>query len=270
MATDFARAIRSVRRQIIPPSAAIISETLSELGISATSHSPDRVQAEFDSLLEQVYHHSLKVLEKYEDRAYADAAMGELVRIHRSDILKHVIPLKHAENDEDFMAALQSLLQGCYLPLRQLFKSIGNSRSSRGGKDFELQLAALLDLLHIPYDHLSEPHHIDFMIPSESQFRADRRRAILLSVKRTLRERWKQVVDDLQQTNSPHVYLVTADRQISIETAKGIGERNIYLVVWDDIKARKFHDNRTVFGFTEFAGELVDHIQHYFPSLSPD
>ena len=168
------------------------------------------------------------------------------------------------------MAALQSLLQGCYLPLRQLFKSIGNSRSSRGGKDFELQLAALLDLLHIPYDHLSEPHHIDFMIPSESQFRADRRRAILLSVKRTLRERWKQVVDDLQQTNSPHVYLVTADRQISIETAKGIGERNIYLVVWDDIKARKFHDNRTVFGFTEFAGELVDHIQHYFPSLSPD
>ena len=53
-------------------------------------------------------------------------------------------------------------------------------------------------------------YRTDFVLPSEAAFERNRVICVVASLKRTLRERWQEVVAELVRLSAPNVYLVTA------------------------------------------------------------
>lgn len=88
----------------------------------------------------------------------------------------------------------------------------------------------------------------------------------MLSAKRTLRERWREVVEELYNTRSPNVYLATADslKGISQEKVEQIKQYNVHLLVWDDIKATKFMNEPMVLGYSDFANKEILVFRNYW------
>jgi len=95
---------------------------------------------------------------------------------------------------------LQVAQQGavCFAEMDKLFMSIFQSRKSRAGKAFEYIIKELLTRLSYPF---SEQVDIDgakpdFVMPSEQYFKDKPLDSIIFTAKRTLRERWRQVVTE--------------------------------------------------------------------------
>ncbi len=263
---DFANDFRRIRRQNIPTSEHIVAEAFGELGYTRAALSPEDVRERFDSLLHAVWQKTLEVLERYEERAYSQEAIGEVIRLHAEDLRR---AREEMEADGDDAVALERSIQGLfrvwYPELRALFLSISQSRKSRGGKDFELQLRRLLELMEVPYQPPDRTYRVDFMIPSYEHYARNRNQCIVVSAKRTLRERWQEVVDELHKMNCPNVYLATADERISSDKKDDIWRRNIYLVVWDEVKARYFPTDDSVVSYSHLARDVIPHFAKFWP-----
>src|SRR5205823_4355584 len=145
------------------------------------------------------------------------------------------------------------LMKNWYPLLRLCFLSVSQSRMTRGGKDFELQIEGLLDLAGLPYHKQEQKHRTDFILPSKELFDKVPAKAALVSVKRTLRERWREVAEELYALKAPNVFLFTADEDVTSQVAQLICGHNIYLVVWERVKAEKFNNEDRVLGYTEWA-----------------
>ena len=206
------------------------------------------------------------MLERYEERAYGQQAISEVIRLHAEDLRR---AREEMIADGDDAVALERSIQGLfrvwYPELRALFLSISQSRKSRGGKDFELQLRRLLELMEVPYQPPDRTYRVDFMIPSYEHYARNRNQCIVISAKRTLRERWQEVVDELHKMNCPNVYLATADERISADKKDDIWRRNIYLVVWDEVKARYFPADDSVVSYSHLAREVLPHFAKFWP-----
>lgn len=267
----FQEALRQVRMEMIPSSREIVSQTLHELGYTDQLAS-EHIRHNFNEYLRRVFEHALEVLERYEKPAYAVGAIDELADLQREDLVEARQVMKRAGDDEAaFETAFKWLIKKWYRFLWTLFLSISQSRKTRGGKDFELALSGLLDLMNIRHERQPARYRADFILPSMDVYRRDRNLAIVLSAKRTLRERWQEVVDELQRMNSPNVYLATTDESISLEKQREIAQRNIYLVVWDEVKQASFSDDSLVVGYSEFVNRILTHFEARWPSPSgPD
>jgi EcoRII C terminal len=263
---SFANELRRIRREGIPSSEKIVAEAFEKLGYTGSALSPDEVRRRFDELLGGVWRKTLEVLEVYEERAYGEKAIGEVIRLHAED-LRQAREAMRADTDDAVALerAIQGLFRVWYPELRALFLSISQSRKSRGGKDFELQLRRLLELMEVPYQPPDRTHRVDFMIPSYEHYARNRNQCIVVSAKRTLRERWQEVVDELHKMNCPNVYLATADERISAEKKDDIWRRNIYLVVWDEVKRRDFPTDDAVVSYSHLAGEVIPHFARFWP-----
>lgn len=148
---------------------------------------------------------------------------------------------------------LTDFFQNSYNDLRIFFKSISQSRMSRAGGSFENHVKYLFECLHYPFDTQTILNgKVDYVIPSEKAFRKNRTACVVISIKRTLRERWKQVVGELASTNAGRIYMMTADEDISHSKIDEMKKHNVNLVIWDELKRRKFKDHYNVSGFSQF------------------
>lgn len=142
-----------------------------------------------------------------------------------------------------------------YSELWGLFLSISQSRKTRAGGSFERHVKYLFELLDYPFERQQDLDGVvDYVIPSLAAFKKNRTACVVLSVKRTLRKRWRQVIGELASTNAGKIYLLTADENISHTKVAEIATHNINLVVWDEYKSKQFASNYNVIGFTD----LVD------------
>lgn len=252
------QAIRNIRQQAMPRSEEIVKQTFQELGYTAENLTPDQVRRDFNRLLKEVFDKTLVVLERYEQPAYAESAIAALMEL-RNDDVKHARQMMQegGYTEAAYRASVLWLLRNWYPLLRDLFLSVSQSRKTRGGKDFELQLEMLFRLMKLPFERHHERYRADFMMPNYRTYERDRAKALIASVKRTLRERWQEVADELYNMRSPNVYLLTADESISAEKQQALAQRNIYLVVWDEVKERSFPDEPNVLSFTAFSNEIL-------------
>lgn len=81
---------------------------------------------------------------------------------------------------------------------RDFETSLANSRRVRAGRTLELIFRRMLDLFSIPHERprdLGEAE-FDFVIPDMLTLKRDPERAVLISLKRKVRERWKLTVGD--------------------------------------------------------------------------
>ncbi|MFQ6031535.1 MAG: type II restriction endonuclease [Candidatus Zixiibacteriota bacterium] len=140
-----------------------------------------------------------------------------------------------------------------YDKLWEFFLSISQSRKTRAGGSFEKHVKYLFELLEYPFERQSVLNgRVDYVIPSVNAFKRNRTSCVVISVKRTLRERWRQVVGELTSTNAGKIYILTADENVSYTKVEEMKNHNVNLVVWDQYKAEKFREHYNVLGFTQF------------------
>lgn len=148
------------------------------------------------------------------------------------------------------------------VPLYKLVsESFAQSRKTRAGSSAQYHVAYILNQLGYQGEYETQRvlnGTVDFLFPSYAMWQADRRRCTILSIKRTLRERYKQIYEELDITRGLTVYLMAtapedeAQRDITPEKIDNLNMQNVYLVVRDAIKQKRFAQSPTVRGFTEF------------------
>lgn len=254
--------MRRVRQQgRLPPSAGIVDETFVELGYAPGSIDPNEVMLNFNSILREVWEHTLVVLERHEERTYAEGIPRELADTYPDDLEE----ARRVAEEKGFAAGAMSLFASWYPKLRRAFLSVSQSRMQRGGKDFELQIERLLDLAEVPYFKQEPQYRTDLILPSVETFQSNRNIAAIVSVKRTLRERWAEVAEELFNLRSPNVFLFTADERVTSTHVERIcGQYNIHLVVWDHVKDDSYPDEPLVMGYTEWANERLAVLRQYW------
>lgn len=131
----------------------------------------------------------------------------------------------------------------CQNDINRLFKSIDdfiataatimNRRKSRAGRSLENHIEYLLGESNIPYD--ARPRvdgNPDFLIPGKTQYMDGEYpvgKLFMLGVKRTCKERWRQVLNEAPRVTRKH--LLTTQHAISIGQLKAMKAAGVVLVV---------------------------------------
>ena len=120
-----------------------------------------------------------------------------------------------------------------------LFLSASQTRKSRAGRSFEQHVQRLL--IDGRVRHQAQAvlggRRPDFVLPDVATLnRAQDRDTLILSLKTTLRERWKQL--GLERSHAP-VFLATVDDRVSAEAIADMARSGIVLVVPESLKASK-------------------------------
>ncbi len=245
----------------LPASTQVVAETFERLGYSADYTPPSQVIDRFDEMLRKVWEETLVTLEDYEDRSYSRGIPREFIR----EFPEVFETAEEVSRREGFGVGVTRLFSELYPMFRRAFLSVQQGRMARGGRDFELQIEGLFDLAEIPYHRQESEHHTDLILPSLRLHESNRTISAVVSVKRTLRERWAEVAEELFNLRSPNVFLFTADENVSENHVSRIcGQYNIYLVVWDRMKARKFPESPLVLGYTEWATKRLSVLREYW------
>ncbi len=243
----------AVREKGLPSSEVIVEETFEKLGYLPRKIAKEGVQKNFNKILNDVWIETLHVLENYEEKVYPLNIIEGLIAL-KTHVFKESEKIAKAKG---YKPALKFLFCSLYPYLREIFLSISQSRKQRGGKDFELQFGKLLELMDIPYQKVKRAYRVDFMIPSDEAFNNNPTSAAIVSAKRTLRERWREVVEELHSMRSPNIFLVTADYDVGRGHVKAIcSNYRIHLVVWDEVK-KKYSNEPLVLGYSEWANNRI-------------
>lgn len=156
----------------------------------------------------------------------------------------------------------------------ELAKSITNSRRSRAGTSFERIIHHIIDAKGIPYDKQSKTgtavfakaglgKKVDGLVPSIEAYGKIRSRCAILTMKTTLRERWQEVVEEIERTKVPHIYLLTLDDALNDSNLETMKNHNITLVVPDYVqKANAGKQN--VMSFEKLFNEDLPHVLKYW------
>lgn len=154
------------------------------------------------------------------------AMMDEGLRILRKDqrvALQAIMTLadETAKTDED--EAAEVMWKG--------IQSLVNQSRKRAGVHMEKCMKYLLDRLDIPNQE-GKPvtGRSDLICPSIEVFESHPERAVVLEFKRTIRERWKEVRDEISRSGKT-VWLITLDDYLNDELVKTIAAGNITLYV---------------------------------------
>lgn len=131
----------------------------------------------------------------------------------------------------------------------ELSLSNTQSRRSRAGKTFEQVIYKLYETFS--YEFVSQGQlgkevfkakglgkMVDSLLPSITAFEMRRDKVIIGTMKTTLRERWQEVVEEINRTGLPSIYLLTMDDDISESKATQMRHHNVVLVVPKAVKAQ--------------------------------
>jgi hypothetical protein len=151
--------------------------------------------------------------------------------------------LKAVLESQDFINKLASMFVEFAYMVQRLEKDLGNMRKARRGKTFEKVICGLLNFIgiscEIPTGEYRERlRRIDIVIPNSVEALENPDKAVFITCKRTLRERWRQEVPTVGPNQ--RVYLLTLDEELSQEKANEIRSLGLIVYVRDDLKQSRF------------------------------
>lgn len=217
------------------------------------------VNAVLCDLLDGEYHAYLALEKKAFESVVAVALESpEYALIHSLVEQCCHITQEQSASPEERVVRVGQLLAPIY---KLVSESFAQSRRTRAGSSAQYLVAYILD--HLGYKGEYEIQRIlngtvDFLFPNYALWQKDRRRCTILSIKRTLRERYKQVYEELGISRGLTVYLMAtateeeAQRDFTLEKIDNLNAQNVYLVVRDSIKLNRFSQSPNVRGFTQF------------------
>jgi hypothetical protein len=194
---------------------------------------------------------------------FEDNIAENYFNLKKEDLFKKLIPLVG-----DYAGRIMPYIYALSL-------STTNSRRSRAGKTFEKVIEKLLCIMSVPFSNqalLGSGFYlqhgigkmVDIIVPSREAYEVNRAHCALLTMKTTLRERWQEVVEELQRTNIPHIFLLTLDKCITPSVAKNLLAYNITIILYDDIKQKRFESADNVKGYLEFFTKELPHYISYW------
>ena len=255
--------MKEIRGLYLPSSEVIVDETFSKLGYTQEKISEKKARERFEEILNETWRSTLDVLENYENKTYSKGIPEQLI----SNKKKMFEGSEKIADENGFRQGVIEIFQKWYPYLREMFLSVAQSRKARGGRDFELQFGRMLDLIKVPYQKIKRAYRVDFMMPDDRAFKKNPTSAAIVSAKRTLRERWREVVEELYEMRSPNIFLITADYDVSKSHVKAIcDDYRIHLVVWNEVK-KKYPDDSLVLSYNQWANERLPILMRFWESL---
>jgi len=218
---------------------AIIRRKMMPRGIELAHKAQDKLKARYEA-------RSIDPFDRAYLKAHCDEILDELLALEfelfkieeqrvNSDLLWQVVgsglPLsKHLTKNQ-----LELLVKGKFNELRDFYKSISQSRASRAGGSLQNHIAHILDTLNYPFEVQKVVNgKPDFILPNVTLYHRTPGECILVTAKRTLRERWRQIITE--GFRSPYYFLVTIDETQSSGSLKEMAGHRIYLVVPERIR----------------------------------
>lgn len=142
--------------------------------------------------------------------------------------------------------------------LDKFYLSMSQSRKARAGKTFEKIHNSLFKKLSYPFTEQAVINgKPDFVMPSVEYYRVNPLNCIVFTAKRTLRERWRQIVTE--GARGIGFYLATIDKKVSKNQLREMTGHRIFLVVPKNIKDQYYSDSENVLSFTIFFEDHLDH-----------
>lgn len=142
----------------------------------------------------------------------------------------------------------------------KLLMSIFQSRKSRAGKAFEYIIKELFTRLSYPFSEqiIIDGAKPDFVMPSEEYFNKKPLDSIIFTAKRTLRERWRQVVTEANKGYG--YFLATLDAKVTKSQIGQAATHKIFLVVPKSIKESNdvYAAEYNVLSFEQFFTDYLD------------
>lgn len=163
-----------------------------------------------------------------------------------------------------------------YPYIYRLSLSNTQSRRSRAGKVFEGIIYGLYDVLGYSYESQASVGSknfkskklgkiVDSLLPNLEAFEHRRDKVIIGTMKTTLRERWQEVIEEINRTGLPNIYLLTVDEDISLSKVEQMANHNVILVVYKDVKQQGIiSERRNVISFEEFFFSEIPQILQYW------
>lgn len=225
----------------VPGGGEIISKAMHDvLGTKASDKK--WMKSHFSKLVEEI---QLKAYELYQN-AERPAAAQAFRKAFSTLLPKN-------PSTEDFF----KLLEDNFWTLDRFFLSLTQGRRPRAGKAFEQVINTLFTALEYPYT--SQPvinGQPDFLLPSIDHYRRNAMDCIIFTVKRSLRERWRQIVTE--GTRGHMFFLATIDESIGARDLADMLGNRIYLVMPERICTEHYSNQANVISFEHFFQHYLD------------
>jgi len=220
----------------IPELDVIFKQAIKSLKLDKSSE--EEISQNFEKLLRSVESAASNIYREYEKKAFEK--LRDLWIRNRKEWISRILK----EKGED---GIKEILSEFIEAVRELEFRAGQMRKSRGGKTFEYAVKRLLNLAGVPCE---EPHketkkilkRIDLVSPDAETARLTPDKSIFIAIKRTLRERWKQVVPE--HMKGARLYLVTINGKLPEDKAKEIRETGMVVYVRDELKEKPHLKNK--------------------------
>lgn len=163
-----------------------------------------------------------------------------------------------------------------YPYIYRLSLSNTQSRRSRAGKVFEGIVYGLYDALGYPYESQATVGSqnfktqrlgkiVDSLLPNLDSFEQRRDKVVIGTMKTTLRERWQEVIEEINRTGLPSIYLLTVDEDISVSKVEQMANHNVILVVYKTVKMdEKLINKRNVVSFEDYLFDEIPQVLKYW------
>lgn len=150
------------------------------------------------------------------------------------------------------------------------------SRRSRAGKTFEVIIYKVYEILGYDYDSQSKVGRkifdsvglgkkVDSILPSIEAFKERRNKAIIGTMKTSLRERWQEVAEEIERTKIPVIHLLTVDESISKSKAMEMANHNIIIVTFDWVaNSENIRTMKNVISFEEYLFDEIPNILKFW------
>lgn len=221
---------------------------------------------------DKVFKYALKRVagERISDKGWIKANFSQLIEDLQNEAYRHYLELEEPAaakalkvtyeklfpeqgKREQFLDVLASSTQ----PLSRFYLGIIQGRKPRAGKAFEQAIYTLFNALEYPYT----PQPVingqpDFLLPSAEHYRDNAMDCIIFTVKRTLRERWRQIVSE--GTRGHMFFLATIDKNVAGRDLPEMMRSRIYLVLPENLRRDVYPDQKNVISFEAFFRDYLD------------
>ena len=221
----------------------IIDQTINEI-YSKFSNEPEEIKENFDQIIvfSEEFAHQLYLNEQF--------SYGKQVLTNK---IKEFIK----ENNITEIDDIPNIIGDYFTTFDKFFLSLSQSRKSRAGNTFESIQNTLFKKLDYPFAYQQiingKP---DFVMPSVEYFLKNPADCIIFTSKRTVRERWKQIISE--GAKGARFFLATIDKKLSSNTLQEMRDNRINIVCPESTKISKYQKEANVYSFGDFFTDHLD------------
>lgn len=259
--------VQQVRKLYIPTGERLAEETWKHISFAGKKLTSAEVKQNFNNYLSELIDTEYKLYLEYEEKCISQGVIELSLSKEIESKFPNVFMLLNScfKVLEDNSVSRIKKLSGVGAKLRPFYKlveqSFAQGRMARAGGSSQNHLKTLLEKAGYKGEFEMQQvlnGTVDFLFPSKKVWNKDKRKCIIVSIKRTLRERYKQVFEELEITGGIPVYLLVTEtyqeslRDITNPKVDKLNSQNIYLVVRDGIKEKRFKKKENVVSFSSF------------------